>query len=63
MGEQRATLRTPDEQREFDARRLHNLLLFQEHGRTPEERAVAGESVCRALRRYLAKFFGLEGRA
>ena len=47
----------------FEARRLHNLLLLAEHGQTPDECISAGAAVCRALRRFLADFFALEGRA
>ncbi len=56
------TRRTRREKRVFDARRLHNLLVFVEHPRTPEERAASGESVLRALRRHLADFYRLEDR-
>ena len=52
--------RTRREQIEFDARRLHTLLLFVEHARNPEERVASGESVFRALRRYLSQFHQLE---
>ena len=34
---------TRREQIEFDARRLHTLLLFVEHARNPEERVASGE--------------------
>lgn len=49
-------------QMKFEARRLHNLLLFVEHARTQEERAAASESVFRSLRQHLTGFYDLEAR-
>ena len=55
-------MRTPREQRIFDARRLHNLLLFAEHPETPADWIESIKGVCRALRRHLVEFYHLEGR-
>jgi hypothetical protein len=58
------TMKTIDHTDEFvknnlEASRFHNLLLLREHARTSDERAAAGESICRALRRYLTEVHGL----
>jgi len=53
---------TPLSPRDFEARRLHNLLLLFEHAHTRREETAAAKSVCRATRRYVAEFYGLRGR-
>lgn len=49
------------ERARFEVRRLHNLLLFVEHARSPRERVAAGGYVFCSLRRYLAEFHGVGG--
>jgi len=62
MEELKPTLGTRRQRREFEARRLHNLLLFVEHARNQAERERNQDTVNRWLRRYLSDFYGLRGR-
>lgn len=57
---QPAMSRTREDQMDFEARRLHNLLGLLEDSKTLRERLRAADSVARALRRYLSEFYDLE---
>jgi len=54
-------IRTREERMNFEVRRLYNLVVLVEAA-GPEKHVVATASLSRALRRFLADFFGLEGR-
>lgn len=55
-------LTTPLPAREFEARRLHNLVLLHEDSKDLRERLRSGDAVAKAARRYLSRFHGLRGR-
>jgi hypothetical protein len=54
---------TPLPPREFEARRLHNLVLLYEDAKDLRGRLRSGDAVAKAARQYLERFHGLRRRS